>query len=207
MPKCGKCNKDFGSEEALGQHATASHGQGTLGKAAKVQDAAAGVGKSKAKFYGLAVVIVLALAAGAYAFSGSGGAQVTGNVIGAGLGAPPINPIHWHPNVEFTVCGESRPTPKALTGHLGTNLLHYHADEGVIHIEGLIPHWAEITLGKAMDVGNIKFSSTELFEYKNGDTCPGGTVGKVSMTVDGLANEEFRDHVLRDGEKIKLVFG
>ena len=113
-----------------------------------------------------------------------------------------VKPVHWHSPITYEVCGKSY-TPKEKAEH---GLVHGHSD-GVAHVEGKITDEKNITLGKFMDSIGVKFSETEFATHKNGDICPGKTeTGKVKMLVDGKENFDFRNHVLRDKETIKIIF-
>ena len=110
--------------------------------------------------------------------------------------------VHWHALVEITLCGEKRDLPRAEGGatvhgkHFrGIPLLHTH-DDNTIHIEGVVGKKEEIALGRFFDVIGVPFSTQEIMDKKEGDVCPGSEMpGKLTMTVNGVSNSEFRDYV------------
>ena len=56
-----------------------------------------------------------------------------------------------------------------------------------------------------IDTGHIRNFKGELFE--NGDACPGGQPGRVRIIVNGKdATEDFRSHILQDGDGIEVLF-
>ena len=125
------------------------------------------------------------------------------------VAVPPEQIVHWHADVELEVCGKIRDDLLKIdfeaTGR-GTHLLHTHGDNKV-HIEDrVIWKKEDIALGKFFDAVGLKFSESKLLDKTNGDECTAGQPGKVKMFLNGKENTEFRNHVLRDGDKIKLVF-
>jgi len=111
-------------------------------------------------------------------------------------------PVHWHAPISYEICGESF-TPPEKKEH---GLVHGHNDR-MAHVEGKITDKKNITLGKFMDSIGVNFSETEFATYKNGDRCPDkNEPGKVRLLVAGQESSDFRNHVLKDKESIKIVF-
>ncbi len=122
---------------------------------------------------------------------------------------PPEQIVHWHADIELETCGKVRDDLLKIdfdAGGRGTHLLHTHGD-GKIHIEDkVIWRKEDIALGKFFDAVGLIFSENLLLDKKNGDECSPGKKGKVKMFVNGKENSEFRNFVMTDGDKIKLVF-
>lgn len=125
-----------------------------------------------------------------------------GSVIRRNSRRAALEPVHWHIPISYEFCGQEF-IPQEKENHL---LLHGHGD-GLAHIEGKIISDKDITLGKFMDNIGLEFTKSSVHNYKNGDICPNKkTPGKVKVLIDGKYNNEFRDHVFSDGEKIKIIF-
>ncbi len=118
----------------------------------------------------------------------------------------PLGKIHWHATPKIELCGEPKQIPvPASDVHLGSALLHTHQD-ALIHIEGTVSSPSQILLGGFFDNIGVNFSQTQIFDKTNGDSCQGGAAGKVTMSVNGIPSSEFRDYVIRDGDKIEIKF-
>lgn len=117
-------------------------------------------------------------------------------------------PIHWHALVDLEMCGQHVNLINAFPGSpmIGPMLTHTHGDNK-IHIEGQIWKKEDIALGTFMDGIKAKFSETQIKDKRNGDTCPDGNAGTVTMFVNDQPNTEFRNYIPADGDTIKIVFG
>ena len=160
--------------------------------------------KGGMKKYAFIAVAVLLVGAALYFFAFVAKSSPTGNFNTAGI-VFPLNNIHWHAIPQITLCGEEKPIPTPGPGlHLGNTLFHTHED-AQIHIEGTVAGPEQITLGGFFDKIGVKFSSTEIMGRKNGDIC-NGVPGTVQLFVNGSLNAEFRDYVVRDKDKIQIMF-
>ncbi len=118
----------------------------------------------------------------------------------------PLGNIHWHATPTLTVCGAYIDLPKPAPGqHLGSNLLHLH-DDSLFHIEGNVSSPSQITLSAMMSNIGRNFSQITLLEKKNGDLCPDGKPGKVQLLVNGVENIEYKDYIIKDGDRIEMRF-
>ncbi len=140
------------------------------------------------------------------------GAGVVAAVVGlfVYLGAQPLTPKvgnHWHAGFKVIICGErTRPLP-ASGGDV-----HSHGDD-VIHIH---PSRAE-TAGRNATVGaflrtvpvRVTETSIEVAgkTYTNGDRCPDGRAGRVSVLINGEARPDFESYVPQDRDEIEFRFG
>ena len=160
--------------------------------------------KGSLKKYAFIAVAVLLVGAALYFFAFVSKPSPTGNFNTAGI-VFPLNNIHWHAVPQINLCGEQKPIPTPGPGlHLGNTLFHTHED-AQIHIEGTVAGPEQITLGGFFDNIGVKFSSTEIMDKKNGDIC-NGNPGTVQLLINGSQNTEFRDYVVRDKDKIQIMF-
>jgi len=114
--------------------------------------------------------------------------------------------IHWHATPFVYICGEKReiPAPQG-DSHMGFPDVHTHSDK-LIHIESVVSSRRQIILKRFFDGIGIKFSSSEIWDKKNGDLCSNNT-GTVKMLVNGADNMEFGNYIPRDGDRIEIRFG
>lgn len=111
--------------------------------------------------------------------------------------------VHWHARLQMSACGQKLFLPR----NRGTPLLHTHSDNTKVHVEGLIREPADATLGKFMAAVGVPFSAERLFDWQNGQTCPGGTApAALKMTVNGQPNEQFANLPVNDGDVIELRY-
>lgn len=105
------------------------------------------------------------------------------------------NGIHWHPELTIYKNGEKIELPSDIG--LGTthNPIHTHDEDaasGVLHLEfnGLVYQ------------KDTKLS--EFFKVWNKDINSFGS--NMTMTVNGIASNEFGDYLMKDGDKIELIY-
>ena len=63
--------------------------------------------------------------------------------------------------------------------------LHTHDGSGIVHVESTINR--DYTLGEFLNIWGLNLDGK-----------------KVKMTTDGIPVSDFKEHIFRDGEKIKL---
>lgn len=107
--------------------------------------------------------------------------------------------MHIHPELEIYLDGEK----VAIAENIGVTpacmrSLHTHDDTGKIHVE--YSKKIDFQLGDFFAVWSMPFSQSEILDKKVGDT------HKITMTVDGVASEEFEKLVLKDGQKIVIRY-
>jgi len=164
-------------------------------------------GKSKMFFYtGVAAAVVIVLVGGYFAM----GFLSQGTASGAAVNTSPppagVNigdPIHWHPLLYVNVCGKPYQLPPESGPMPG---IHTHADMPNIHLETTYDP-AKLILGEAMKDIGLKFDKGVLLNKKDGDVCPSGNAGKVTVKSDGKLVEDYTNLPLRDGQEIKVDFG
>lgn len=170
----------------------------------------------RALYVALGVVILIAVGYGAFSLGGA--PQSNGEFDLMGI---PDSFVHWHADIDIILCGQEQRLPEALPGSLiGPPSLHTHDRQenlrsmprsdgnGVIHNEAVIPSQpGEQTLGRFLDHMNIQFSGTQIMNRKNGDLCPNGNPGTVTLLINGQPNSQWRNYIPRDGDTILIDFG
>jgi hypothetical protein len=176
--KCLQCNAVFASSEALGQHKAAKHALPQK----KENFFAKPFKENKWKILGLLVLLLTAFFL--FGFSKASASGIT---------YPPKlsdEEMHIHATLTIIADGNSIPVPKNVGIGSVHQPLHTHEDDHVIHVES--SDTRDYTLGNFFQVWGKRFDSKCVLE----------TCGEVKMTVNGLPNDEYEKHVLRDGEKI-----
>jgi hypothetical protein len=100
-------------------------------------------------------------------------------------------PVHWHADFEFWNCGQEvfLKKPVGFSNKIGTATLHEHDDKR-IHLEGVVVHENNSSLGNFIRVIDGKISPTSLTipttsgmkTYESGDTC-NGQMGAMQVFV------------------------
>lgn len=122
--------------------------------------------------------------------------------------------IHWHPELKIVIKGEKVKVP-ANTGigmqYAGNPLydpmmmmtnMHTHDLSGMIHwevMQGPVRK-DDVRLANFFSVWGKKLDDSCILEYCN------GSEGAVKMSVNGQSNSEFENYVIRDGDKIEIIF-
>ena len=109
--------------------------------------------------------------------------------------------IHWHPELIILIKGQKQEISANIGMGIAEKPIHTHDDMGVIHLEfsGLVKK-DDIRLGKFFEIWGKKFNKDCIF-----DQCSGAE-GKLKMLVNGKENFDFENYIMRDGDKIKIVF-
>ena len=127
--------------------------------------------------------------------------------------------MHIHPRLEILIDGQQIPIPAniGIDPNLWKNHtlerygmpmseicempymspLHTHDTSGVMHLESTVNRI--YTLGEFFDVWGVRFNESCIL-----DRCSDN--GTMSMLVNGVKNSEFRSHILKDGEQIRIEF-
>lgn len=177
--------------------------------------------RNRMAWIGLAVLLVVGIGYIVTGALSAGGDSVNDDYLQAQLTDIPAGFVHWHADLDIVVCGEERQLPEATPGGLiGDHRLHTHDrvtnqqslaasdGNGVIHNEGDITLAPRLhTLGRFMDQVGARFSNTGVYEMENGDACPDGTVGQLTVTVNDQVLEDPENYIPRDGDKIVVTFG
>tara|TARA_B100000941_G_scaffold286926_1_gene261264 strand:+ start:1862 stop:2449 length:588 start_codon:yes stop_codon:yes gene_type:complete len=76
--------------------------------------------------------------------------------------------------------------------------VHTHDDTGRLHIETAAN--VDMPLGVFFDIWGVHFNETGIFDYRVSNT------HELIMTIGGVANYQFDDYLLVDGEEITIIF-
>lgn len=101
------------------------------------------------------------------------------NVVSASKG-----PVHWHADLEVWNCGQEvnlKDPEGMLSNKIGTATLHEHNDKRV-HLEGVVVHPEDASLGKFFKVINGEITSTTVVVPTNNGELP---LTSGSMCADG----------------------
>ena len=111
------------------------------------------------------------------------------------------NGIHYHPHLSVTIKGENVPIPQGLGLGAVHNPIHTHDPDGIIHLEfeGVVRK-DDTKLGRFFEIWDKDFSKDSIMGNKTGE---GGT---VKMKVNGAENTEFENYLMKDGDKIEIIY-
>jgi len=111
--------------------------------------------------------------------------------------------VHWHMPISYNLCWDTT----QLKDSWKHWKLHWHDDKQV-HVEWVVDmENRNETLWAFFDAANIVFSKTQIWKYKNWDTCKWSNVlWKVSVMINWKENFEFRDYIMNDKDDIKVIF-
>jgi hypothetical protein len=111
------------------------------------------------------------------------------------------NGLHWHPQVSIRVKGEDVPIP-ANIGLVGFhNPIHTHDNDGVAHLEfpALVAN-SNLRMSEFFRVWGETFNEECIFDNCNGEG------GQMRMMVNGEPNFEFHNYMMRDGDRIEIIY-
>lgn len=122
--------------------------------------------------------------------------------------------IHWHPEVSFVIKGEKQSIPANVgigmqyAGYpqydpmmMMTNI-HTHDASGQLHwevMEGPVKK-EDVRLGQFFSIWGKKFTKECIFDNCN------GTGGTVRFVVNGKENTEFENYLVKDSDKIEILY-
>ena len=109
--------------------------------------------------------------------------------------------IHWHAELSITILGQKQVIPDNVGIGTTEQPIHTHEENNVIHLEfaGLVEK-DDIRLGRFFEVWGRQFNQNCIFTNCNGDE------GTVKMFVNGVRNYAFENYVMRDEDKIAIIF-
>ncbi len=200
--ECENCNKRFDTESGLNQHNNSKHVKINVNKLSMKTF-------RKPALYAILSLVIVGIAYGIYSLVS---ATYTAKAVATSLGLPNA-PIHWHPNLEIIV-NDGKITIPANIGiglqyssspHYDPMMrmtnIHTHDSTGKLHWEVMrVPKPADLYLGNFFQVWDKAFNSNCIFEYCN------GLEGSVKMFVNGNPNYDFEKYIVRDGDKIQIVY-
>lgn len=109
--------------------------------------------------------------------------------------------IHWHPEIKISILGKNQEIPANIGLGVVEKPIHTHDDMGVVHLEfqGLVKK-EDVQLARFFEIWGKQFNKDCIF-----DKCS-GPEGKLKMFVNDKENSEFENYVMRDGDKIEIIF-
>lgn len=109
--------------------------------------------------------------------------------------------IHWHPHLSVKIRGEEILIP-ANIGLAGAHFpVHTHDPDGIVHLEfsGVVRE-DDIRLKKFFEIWGKRFDRECIL-----DSCvPGGH--SLKMIVNGKENTEYGEYIMRDNDKIEIIY-
>ncbi len=123
-------------------------------------------------------------------------------------------PVHWHPDIEIIIKGEKVAVPADIgigskyadnpfyDSMMDMTNMHTHDDSGTLHWEVMMhaPTPQDMYLGNFFQVWEKTFNKNCIFEFCNEPE------GSVKMFVNGKSNNDFEKYIVRDGDKIRIVY-
>ena len=108
---------------------------------------------------------------------------------------------HYHAELEIIIDGKKYDIP----ANIGVELkkmkpVHTHDEIGELHVEG--PCIRDFTLGDFFKIWNKQFNNNCVFEFCTDNE----TKATLTMSVNGVNNQEFENFILRDDQKIKIEY-
>lgn len=114
-------------------------------------------------------------------------------------------PVHWHADIEIWRCGQevNLVDPEGWSNKIGTPVFHEHNDKR-IHVEGVVLHKEDVSLGRFFNVIGGNLSSQNLaaplddgtvMNMNNGDYC-GDQLGMVQVFVFKTNDSTFKQEKL-----------
>lgn len=109
--------------------------------------------------------------------------------------------IHYHPHLSITIKGENVPIPAGIGMGAMEHSIHTHEPDGIVHLEfsGVVKK-EDTKLGVFFKIWGKDFSKDSIMGHKTGD---GGT---VKFKVNGVENVEFENYLMKDGDKIEIIY-
>ena len=122
--------------------------------------------------------------------------------------------IHWHPEFKIIIKGEEFTIPANVglgtqyaqnplyDSRMGMTNMHTHDGSGKIHwevMQGPVKK-GDVRFGNFFSVWEKTFNENCIFDNCNGPD------GNVRMTVNGTENTEFENYLVKDGDKIEIIF-
>ena len=109
--------------------------------------------------------------------------------------------IHWHTEISITILGQKQVIPANIGLGITEQPIHTHGEDNKIHLEftGLVKK-DDIRLGRFFEIWDRTFSQDCIFTKCNGPE------GKVKMLVNGEPNFEFENYIMRDKDKVEIIF-
>jgi len=143
----------------------------------------------------LAIVIIVAVVfGGGWLIFRGGGSTEAVEIISR-------NGLHWHPEIRIRIHGEETVIPPNIGIGAVHAPIHTHDSDNIIHLEfsGIVGD-SNLRIGEFFHIWGKEFSQTCIFDNCNG---PDGT---LRMLVNGEPNLEFDRYVMKDGDRIEIIY-
>lgn len=188
---CTTCDKEFHSEEALGQHTLAKHPQEEKKPFLSM--------KTKKSMRNWAILLVLAsLLIGAIWFFSLRETEETLPIEGENI--IPTSAIHWHPKLTIIIDDVTQLIPIGIGMSASVHYpVHTHESDGTIHLENNSPSRKTMRLGYFFEIWDKEFSNECIFEYCTDN-------GVLKMTVNGKENTAYENYIMADGDNIVIEY-
>lgn len=112
--------------------------------------------------------------------------------------------LHWHPKLTITVKGKQQKIPANIGIGAVHAKIHTHdqdAKDGIIHMEMPETVTKEDTkLGNFFRVWGKEFGSTKILDKTSDEG------EKIKMLVNGKENKSFENYLMKDKDKIEIIF-
>lgn len=200
MHKCEKCGREFNTEEGLNQHAADKHGMSRHEKKEmkkqreeeRKEEINKKIKKGKIKKWAIIAVVIIALVGIGYVIATSIPPS-SGTVVG------PPGSTHIHHDFKMYVNGNAVDFSQPKY-QLRSRVVHFEDGDGnVMHT-----HATGMTLGYALNTMGIQL--TECLAIDEIKHCNDGNK-TVKVYVNGAANSEFGDYLMKDLDKILVSYG
>lgn len=109
--------------------------------------------------------------------------------------------IHWHAELSIKILGQYQGLSTDIGIGAVHNPIHTHESDGVVHMEfsGLVEK-DNIRLERFFEIWKETFNKDCILDKCN------GSEGQVKMFVNGEENYEFENYIMKDGNKIEIIF-
>lgn len=189
--RCEICNKEFGDENGLNMHTAMKH--------PKQEKKPFAYGKIV--FFVIIIVVIGFVVWLITAISAEKQACLTASIEELFIKSHTETKSHYHAELEIIIDGKTYDIP----ANIGVELekmrpVHTHDATGELHVEG--PCIRDFTLGDFFKIWNKQFNNNCIFGFCTDN----GSKGILTMTVNGINNQEFENLVLRDDQKIKIEY-
>ena len=206
MKKCGQCDTEFETTDALIMHIKAKHPEEKLPF----------VFPKKAIKWIIALVIIALLVYGIYSLATrntTSTEKLNVTISPDELKNIPFGPTHWHPVLRIKINGNYAEIPAGIginigkvtdldiAGDMGMTPTHTHSADGVVHLENRNPSKKPetFTLGYFFYIWDKQFNENCIFDYCTDK-------GTLKMLVNGKDNNEFQNYVMKDGDLIEIEY-
>lgn len=139
------------------------------------------------------VIIILAIG-GWFFFSKSSSSTPESGIISK-------NGLHWHAQLEISILGQKQQIPAGIGLGAVHSPMHTHETDNVIHLEfsGLVKQ-SNLHLSNFFKIWGKTFNKDCIF-----DKCSGAD-GQMKMLINNKENSDFENYIMRDEDKIEIIF-